>query len=135
MITLLADANIEGHVERLAVRMQREPFIGFWNDLQMSLVTFADVELVSHDTDALVWKRCQERGLCLITGNRNDDGPDSLESTIRTCNTAECLPVFTIADADRTLADADYAAEVIWTLIDYLLRLDGIKGSGRLYLP
>ena len=70
MIAPLADANIEGHVIRLAARMQREPFIGFWNDLRISLATFADVELVPHDPDALVWKRCQERGLCLITGSQ-----------------------------------------------------------------
>lgn len=134
-ITLLADADIRGHVVRLAGKMQKEPWIEFWNDLHMSLVTFADVGLAPDDSDAVVWKRCQEKGLCLITGNRNDDGPDSLENTIRTCNTNDCLPVFTIADADRTLSDGEYAAEVIWALVDYLLRIDGVKGTGRLYLP
>lgn len=94
MIPLLADEDTQGHVARLAARMQREPFVEFWNDLGISLVVFADVGLNPADTGAAVWARCQERGLFLITGNRNDDGPDSLESTIRARNTAASLPVF-----------------------------------------
>lgn len=135
MIVLLADVNIQGQVERLVGRMQGEPWIDFWTQIPMSCVSFADVGLDPADSDAVVWTRCQEKRLCLITGNRNDDGPDSLESTIRACNTPQSLPVFTIGDVDRTLNDRDYSTAVIWTLIDYLLRIDGVLGTGRLYLP
>ena len=41
----------------------------------------------------------------MITGNRNDDGPDSLEATTRNENQPESLPVITIGDADRVLRD------------------------------
>ena len=135
MIILLADANINGHVDRLVQRMQGEPWLEFWTFLQMSCVTFSDVGLDPADSDVVVWERCQEKRLCLLTSNRNADGADSLESTIRTFNTPECLPVFTIGDADRTLQDRDYSDDVIWTLVDYLLGLDGLLGTGRLYLP
>lgn len=101
----------------------------------MSCVSFADVELEPSDTDAVVWQRCQERQLLLITGNRNDDGPDSLQNTIRTRCSPECLLVFTIGEADRVLVDGDYAAQVIWSLYEYLFDIDGLLGTGRLYIP
>jgi hypothetical protein len=135
VIVLLADADIQGQVDRLVQRMQKEPWVGFWNDLQMSHVSFADVGLDPADSDAVVWQRCQDKRLLLITSNRNDDGPDSLENTIRTCNTPQCLPVFTISDAKRILTDGEYAAEVIWGLFEYLFNLDDLLGTGRLYLP
>lgn len=135
MIVLLADADIGGQVERLLQRMQREPWSGFWQDLQVSSVTFADVGLDPADTDGVVWRRCQERRLILITGNRNNDGPDSLESTIQSCSTPQSLPVFTISDAKRILTDGEYAAEVAWSLIEYLYDLESVLGAGRLYLP
>jgi hypothetical protein len=135
VITLLADANIQGHIHVLTRRMQAEPYIGFWNSLQMSSLTFADVNLDPANTDAVIWHRCQERRIFLLTNNRNDDGPDSLESTIRTFNTPDSLPVFTIGDADRTMKDRAYSDDVIWALLGYLLQADNILGTGRLYLP
>jgi hypothetical protein len=132
---LLADANIQGHVDRLVQRIQGEPWVEFWTHLQMAYVSFADVGLDPADPDVVVWKRCQARQAFLIASNRNDNGPDSLEATIRTCGTWQSLPVFTIGDADRTLIDRQYSDAVIWTLIDYLLHMDGLLGTGRLYLP
>lgn len=82
-----------------------------------------------------MWRRCQEKQALLITGNRNDDGPESLESTIRAGNTPQSLPVFTIGDAKRTMVDREYSDAVIWTLIEYLLRIDGLLGTGRLFIP
>ena len=135
MIILLADANIQGHVELLTKRMQGEPWTDFWNDLQRSCASFADVGLDPADSDLVVWKHCQEKQIFLLTGNRNDDGPDSLENTIRTCSTSQSIPVFTIGDADRTLHDRDYSDRVIWTLLGHLTRMDGLLGTGRLFLP
>jgi hypothetical protein len=135
VITLLADANIQGHIHVLVKRMQAEPYVGFWTSLQMSCVTFADVGLDRPDSDAKIWHRCQELRIYLVTNNRNDDGPDSLESTIRSCNTPESLPVFTIGDADRTMNDRYYSDDVIWALLGYALQADNILGTGRLYLP
>ena len=135
MITLLADANIQGHVARLVARMQAESWRAFWEHLEVRYVTFTDLELDSADSDAVVWHRCQERAALLLTNNRNDDGPDSLEATIRVHNTPQSLPVFTIRDAESILASADYAEQVIDRLFRYLLELDNIRGTGRLFLP
>jgi hypothetical protein len=135
VIALVADANIQGQVELLATRMQAEPWREFWEYLQLRCVTFADACLDPADSDAIVWQRCQDLGILLITDNRNDDGPDSLENTIRKHNTAMSLPVFTIGDVRNVSSSAEYANRVIDRLLRYLLELDNIRGTGRLYLP
>ena len=134
MIVLLADADVNGQIVRLVQRMQKEPWIGFWNDLQMSSVSFADVGLDPADSDAVVWRRCQEKRLILLTSNRNDDGTDSLQNTIQTCNTPQSLPVFTISDAKRVPKDRDYAAEVIWSLFEYSFDLDDLLSARGVFI-
>jgi hypothetical protein len=57
---LLADADIQGHVDRLVKRMQGEPWLEFWEYLQIAYVSFADLGLDPADSDAAVWNRCQE---------------------------------------------------------------------------
>jgi hypothetical protein len=57
---------------------------------------FPALGLAFNALDALIWATCQREGLVLITGNRNDDGPDSLEATIRNENQPDSLPVFTM---------------------------------------
>ena len=135
MISLLADANIQGQVGILIARMQRNPWRDFWDYLQLHCVSFADVDLHPSDPDEMVWRCCQEKELLLLTDNRNDDGPDSLEATIRARNTPTSLPVFTIGNVRLLSSSAAYADRVINQLIIYLLALDGIRGTGRLYLP
>ncbi len=120
---------------RLAGRMQADPWREFWDHLDVHCLSFSEVGLDPTDTDAVVWQRCQERQLFLLTNNRNDDGPDSLERTIRTRNTPHSLPVFTVGEADRILSGHEYADQVIDRLFRYLLEIDSIRGTGRLYLP
>src|SRR5947199_333622 len=72
VIALLADANIQGQVECLAARMRAEPWREFWDYLQLRCMTFADAGLNLTDSDAVVWQRCQDLGILLITDNRND---------------------------------------------------------------
>jgi hypothetical protein len=78
---------------------------------------------------------CQQKECCLLTNNRNDDGPDSLEATIRSANAPSSLPVFTFSDADRIFQSKDYAERVVESLFDKLLRIDDLRGAGQLYLP
>lgn len=135
MILLLADVNIEGHVGRLAGLMQTQYWRELWEDLDIRLRTFADIGLSAADTDESVWLACQQQGLYLLTNNRNDDGPDSLEATIRIRNTETSLPVFTLSDADQVFRSKDYAERVVESLFDYLLRAESLRGAGRLFLP
>jgi hypothetical protein len=135
VITLLADVNIQGHIEVMVRRMQAEPWIGFWNYLDLSCASFGDVGLHREDSDLVIWQRCQERRAFLITNNRNNDGPDSLEAAIRTRNTPQSLPVFTFGDAERLKDEREYSDRVIWALLEYLLEIDNLLGTGRLFLP
>ncbi len=72
--------------------------------------------------------------MILITDNRNDDAPDSLNAAIRNFNTS-ALPVFTIADLDKFGASRAYEERVVVALYDYLTRIDEVRGTGRLFLP
>lgn len=101
----------------------------------MVVLTFDDLQLSPETSDAIVWQTCQREQLILVTANRNADGPDSLEATLRMHNKATTLPVFTIANADRVIQSQDYAERVAVRLLDYLLDIDRVRGAGRLYLP
>lgn len=135
MIQLLADVNIEGHVLRLVALMQGNYWRDYWDHLDLRSLRFPEVGLSPRDTDAQVWQVCQQLHLYLLTNNRNDDGPDSLEATIRAHNTAASFPVFTLSDADRIFHSRDYAERVTESLFDQLLRIDTLRGAGRLFLP
>ena len=132
---ILADINVVGQVVYLVKLMQAEPWTEFWNDLGLVLRRFEDIGLPATAKDVEVWQRCQAHELVLITDNRNDDSADSLTAAIRNFNTPTSLPVFTIADLDKFAASRDYEKRVLATLYDYLLRIDEVRGTGRLYLP
>ena len=82
-----------------------------------------------------IWQRCQAEQLVLITNNRNEDSPESLEATIRQHNTPESLPVFTIGNLDNFRLSRAYAERVLKRLYEYLLEIDSLRGTGRLFLP
>jgi predicted nuclease of predicted toxin-antitoxin system len=90
---ILADANISSPVDDLVREMQKEPWAEFWNHLGLALFHFDDVGLTPTSTDLEIWQRCQAEQLVLITNNRNEDSPDSLEATFRQHNTPASLPV------------------------------------------
>jgi len=71
----------------------------------------------------------------LITGNRNADGPTSLEVAIRTLRTDKSLPIITIGDPKRLLRDRGYAHAATERLLEHLLDLERLRDTGRLYIP
>lgn len=132
---ILADIHMKGSVAALARSMQGALWAEFWNGLGLALFEFEDVNLVATSTDAEIWHKCQEERLILITNNRNQDSPDSLEATIRRHNTPSALPVFTISDLDRFQKNRDYAERVLERVYECLLDMDKLLGTGRLFLP
>jgi hypothetical protein len=131
----LADVNDVKQVEVLLMLLQEAPRAEFWHHLGLTVPTFAELGLHLRSTDLDVWQKCQAEELLLITANRNDDGPDSLEATIREHATPQSLPVFTLADANRVLNERSYAELVADRLLEYLYDMEHLKGTGRLYLP
>ena len=135
MLRILSDNDVQGHVSRVMDICQSAAWEELWRDLECEFCTFDDFGLRGDSTDATIWHTCQNHQVILITGNRNSEGSDSLEATIRQHNTADALPVLTLADPDRIGRDAHYAALVVARLFDVLIDVDALRGTGRLYLP
>lgn len=73
--------------------------------------------------------------LVLVTANRNNDGPGSLEAVIKSGNNSTRLPVLTISNPDQILRERAYCDRVAERLFEYLYCIEALRGTGRLYLP
>ncbi len=102
---LLADVNVEGHLAMLVQRVEGPTWREVWAALEVEVVTFASLGLARDVADATLWHECQRQQVVLITGNRNAEGPESLEATIRAFNTPDSLPILTLADPPRIFRD------------------------------
>jgi hypothetical protein len=132
---ILADINTLGPVDDLVREMQSGRWADFWKHLGLILFHFEDIGLSRTSSDLEIWQKCQEHGLIFITDNRSKHTPESLEATIQQHNSADSLPVFTIADLHRFRRSRAYAERVLERLYEYLLQIDSLRGTGRLFLP
>lgn len=135
MPAIMGDHDIEGQFAEL-LRILKSPTWGsLWDEVGFTTETFASLGLSENSPDTVVWETCQARQVILITGNRNNEGSDSLEATIRRLNRAESLPVFTIGSPREFSRSRSYAERTAEKLLDYLMELDKFRGTGRLYIP
>ncbi len=72
--------------------------------------------------------------MLLLTGNRNMDGEDWLEQTLREENTSTSLPVITISRID-SLRERAYRLRCARRLVEIVLYLEQYRGVGRLFIP
>jgi hypothetical protein len=54
---------------------------------------------------------------------------------IREENTPTSLPVLTTGKGNRVLHDRVYAGRIAVQLLEHLLDLDALRGTGRLFVP
>ncbi|MBL8795951.1 MAG: DUF5615 family PIN-like protein [Planctomycetia bacterium] len=134
MLGMAPDHDVEGHFDVLLGHLDGPQWQEIWRQLGITVQSIESLGLSIAAPDRLVWQVCQSQQVLLITANRNDDGPDSLAATIRECNTAQSLPVFTLANKDRILESSAYAAEVVERLLEYLMYIDDLRGTGRIWL-
>lgn len=73
--------------------------------------------------------------MILITANRSMKGKDSLEQVMREENTPTSLPVVTIGNIDRLLADPDYRNLCVNRLVDLVVDLEDYQGARRIFIP
>jgi hypothetical protein len=132
---IMSDNDVKGFFRVLMSICNSDPWRDIWQELQFDVFSFEDFGLAEDATDAQVWRVCQAESVVLITGNRNADDSESLEVTIREHNNDRCLPVLTLADADRVGRDRVYAEMVVERLLETLMDLDVVRGAGRLYMP
>jgi hypothetical protein len=132
---LLVDADVRGHAAAVFSICESRAWASLWAELAVPVFSFQELGLLPAASDSAVWEACQLQELVLLTGNRNQESPDSLEATIRTRGEAHHLPVLTFANQGRVLLDRAYAERVATSLIDRLMYIDELRGSGRLFLP
>lgn len=132
---ILADVNIQGHVDFLVALMQSDSWKSLWDELNVQYLSFAQVGLDASAKDSAIWHLCQDRGYVLITSNRNQSGADSLEATLRQRTKLDSFPVLTMSAPERFHHDRAYVEKVVERVFDILLDLDAYRGAGRLYLP
>jgi hypothetical protein len=135
MPAIMADHDIEGQIQVLLRLLISAEWRVLWTELAVRVESFASLELPVDTSDTELWSFCQTRQIVLITGNRNQDGPESLEAVIQAANTPASLPVLTIGEPQRILTSNAYAHRVVERLMEYLVDLENLRGTGRLYLP
>lgn len=131
MITILVDHNIEGQAALLWSTFATEGWLAL---TEFQLVTFTDVGRPFNSSDRAVWSFVQANKLLLLTGNRNMEGSESLEQTIREQNHVTSLPIITVGNIDR-LVEYDYRQRCATRLADIGLYLKDYIGAGRLFIP
>ena len=132
---IMADHNVEGQLAVLLRIWTSAAWALLWESLAIEVESLARVGLPYDISDRVLWQACQQHDILLITANRNDAGPDSLEATMRDLNTPSSLPVLTIADPELVMTSQDYAERVAIQVLEYLLDLDNFRGTGRLFVP
>jgi hypothetical protein len=135
MSGILLDINAQGQGELVLSLLQAPPWTSIWHELGFPVLRFADVGLPADALDSLVWDTCQRLGLVLLTDNRNQDDPDSLEATLRARNGPTSMPIITFANSRRIFRDREYAQRTAVTLLEFLVDIDSLRGTGRLFVP
>lgn len=132
---ILADNNIQGHVAILRQVWEGPAWRDVADELGRAVFTFADVSLAADAPDSAVWKLCQQQEMLLLTANRNDEGPESPESTIRHQNTPSSLPVITLANPERVRLSKAYATRTAAKVLEVLMDVEHYRGAGRVFAP
>jgi hypothetical protein len=135
MPAIMADHDVEGQVQVLLHLPTSAEWHALWHELGIRVESFTTLGMPADVSDAELWQVCQRRQIVLITGNRNQAGPTSLEAVIHTSNTPWSLPVLTIGEPQRLLRGRVYAQRVVERLLEYLIDLENLCGTGQLYLP
>src|SRR6266550_1892471 len=135
MPKLLSDHDVEGQLHVLLTVWTSPDWIELWQWLNCRIATFAGLGLSADMTDVELWKYRHAPPFVLLTGNRNAESAESLEIASQRLNQANSLPVLTIADTDRIMADRRYAQAVASRIVDFLVDLERFRGSRRLYVP
>lgn len=131
MTVFLLDHNLEGDADLLLGALAK----GGWLEIiHIRMVTFADVGLPTDSADDEVWEFTQQQRMLLLTDNRNMEGENSLEETLRRRVNADSLPVLTIGRRSR-LEEPAYRKQCADRLAEIVLDLETYLGCSRIYIP
>lgn len=134
---LLADVNVTAHAEYLPGLWKERGLFEILSELGLGVATFSDLRIAPDADDRFLWTHCQENGWVFFTDNRNEDGADSLQTTLDECWHVGCLPVVTLSSKARFEHDSTYRD---WIAEDVAALLFGASqgeygGYPRIYVP
>jgi len=134
---IVLDVNMSGYLLLFPRMFEALGLFEVWASYSIELLRVADLGLPDEASDRLVWNLCRSRNLILLTDNRNNDGPDSLEATLAEQTEFDFLPVLTIANKQKFHRERSYALTASSSLLDVLADIarGEYRGSGRLYIP
>ena len=116
-MNFLIDHNLRGH----AVILLGNLTASGWLDLiSIRFIMFEEIGLSIDSDDRVVWRVAQANQMLLLTANRSMKGRNSLEQVMREENTPTSLPVVTIANIDRLLAEPEYRERCVNRLVVFL---------------
>jgi predicted nuclease of predicted toxin-antitoxin system len=131
-MNFLIDHNLRGH----AVVLLGSLTASGWLDLiSIRFVLFEEVELPIDSDDRVVWRFAQANQMILLTANRSMKGKNSLEQVMREENIPTSLPVVTIGNIDRLLAEPDYRERCVNCLVNIVLDIEDFRGAMRIFIP
>ncbi|MEQ9359550.1 ACP S-malonyltransferase [Coleofasciculus chthonoplastes] len=128
----LIDHNLGGHAEILLGNLASQ---GWLELLPIRFVSFKEINLSIDSNDRIVWRTAQANQMILLTANRSMKGENSLEQVLREENTVNSLPVMTIGDTDRFLADRAYRNRCVDRILEIVLDIENWMGVGRIFIP
>jgi hypothetical protein len=129
--TILVDHNIEGYALDLLAVLAKE---GWLEIVDISILTFVEAGLPYNSSDRTVWRFAQANGMILLTNNRNMEGEDSLEQTLREENSLTSVPVLTIGNINR-LSQRVYRERCAAHLLQVIVDLPIYLGRSRVFIP
>jgi predicted nuclease of predicted toxin-antitoxin system len=131
-MNFLVDHNLRGHSVVLAGSFATS---GWLDLISIRFVLFEEVGLAVTSDDRVVWRYAQDHQMILITANRSMKGKDSLEQVMREENTPISLPVVTIGNIDRLMAESGYRERCVDRLVDIVIDIEDYQGARRIFIP
>ncbi len=131
-MNILVDHNLRGQSIVLAGSLAAS---GWLDLISIRFVLFEEVGLAINSDDRTVWRCAQANEMILLTANRSMKGKDSLEQVMREENTPTSLPVITIGNIDRLLAEPGYRDRCINRLVDIIVEIEDYRGARRIFIP
>ena len=131
-MNLLIDHNLRGHSVVLAGSLAPS---GWLDLIAIRFVLFEEVGLEVNSDDRVVWRCVQANNMILLTANRSMKGKNSLEQVMRQENTPTSLPVITIGNIDRLLAEPEYRDRCVNNLVNIIVDIEDYRGARRIFIP
>jgi hypothetical protein len=134
---LLADINVQGHLSYLRRLLEALDLWFIFAELKLKLMTFPELKLPQNLDDRSLWNHCQQDGWVLFTDNRNHEGPNSLEATLRDSWRIGHFPVLTLSNKSKFRHNREYAEQVAIDVAELLFGISQgeYRNQPRIWVP